>query len=186
MPLQGRPGQGAIDGGGATVGRASPGLREPGRDREVHPGAGRDVLRAGQGSRRRREAPRATAPTAGGVGEADRPDQRRGAAKLAGDEAAMMESPREPVFTIASRGPTLCAMEAPMVGSWSVEVKAVRPFTIHGDLYYELHVLRLDDPASPQVLALRVPQHAISAEPKAADRLTATFLMGQVTTATPI
>ena len=25
-------------------------------------------------------------------------------------------------------------MNAPMVGSWSIEVKAVKPFTIHGDL----------------------------------------------------
>jgi len=69
-----------------------------------------------------------------------------------------------------------------MVGSWSVEVKAVRPFTIHGDVYYELHVVRTDD-ADAQLLALRVPQHALSGEPAAGDRLTVSFLMGQVTSA---
>ena len=73
-------------------------------------------------------------------------------------------------------------MQAPMVGSWSVEVKAARPFTIHGDLYYELHVVRTDD-AAAQVLALRVPQHAVAGEPAAGDRLNVSFLMGQVTSA---
>ena len=73
-------------------------------------------------------------------------------------------------------------MQAPMVGSWSVEVKAARPFTIHGDLYYELHVVRTDD-AAAQVLALRVPQHAVDGEPAAGDRLNVSFLMGQVTSA---
>ena len=71
-------------------------------------------------------------------------------------------------------------MNAPMVGNWSVEVKDVHPFTIHGDLYYELHVTRLDD-AAAQVLAVRVPQHAVSGTPKAGDKLAITFLMGQVT-----
>ena len=73
-----------------------------------------------------------------------------------------------------------------MVGSWSVEVKAVRPFTIHGDVYYELHVVRLDDPAGQSVLAVRVPRHAVDSEPKAGDRLSVTFLMGQVTSAKPM
>ena len=73
-------------------------------------------------------------------------------------------------------------MQAPMVGSWSVEVKAVRPFTIHGDLYYELHVVRTDD-AAAQLLALSVPQHAVVGEPAAGDRLNVSFLMGQVTSA---
>ena len=72
-----------------------------------------------------------------------------------------------------------------MVGSWSVEVKAVRPFTIHGDLYYELHVVRIDD-APGNVLAIRVPRHAVKAEPKEGDRLKVTFLMGQVTSAKPM
>jgi hypothetical protein len=70
-------------------------------------------------------------------------------------------------------------MPAPMIGNWSVEVQAVRPFTIHGDLYYELHVANPDNPA--QILAFRVPQHAIEGEPRAGDKLTLTFLMGQVT-----
>lgn len=71
-------------------------------------------------------------------------------------------------------------MQTPMVGSWSVEVKGVKPFTIHGDLYYELHVTRLDDPAN-QLLAIRVPQHAVSQPPEVGQRLAVTFLMGQVT-----
>ena len=73
-------------------------------------------------------------------------------------------------------------MTPPMVGSWSVEVKAVRPFTIHGDLYYELHVVRTDG-ATGQLLALRVPRHAVAREPVAGDRLDVSFLMGQVTSA---
>jgi hypothetical protein len=75
-------------------------------------------------------------------------------------------------------------MNAPMVGSWVVEVRAVRPFTIHGDLYYELHAVRTDEPAA-QVFALRVPQHATRGVPQPGDRLTITFLMGQVTRADP-
>ena len=49
-------------------------------------------------------------------------------------------------------------MPLPMLGNWSVEVKAVRPFTIHGDLYYEVHVVNPDD--SAQLVALRIPEHA--------------------------
>lgn len=75
-------------------------------------------------------------------------------------------------------------MTMPMVGSWAVEVLAVRPFSIHGDLYYELHVARTDDPAGGgQPFALRLPQHAAEGEPREGDRLTVTFLMGQVTSA---
>ena len=73
-------------------------------------------------------------------------------------------------------------MNAPMVGSWRVEVRAVRPFTIHGDLYFELHVVRVEEPGD-QVLALRVPQHATEGMPQPGDRLDVTFLMGQVTAA---
>ena len=73
-------------------------------------------------------------------------------------------------------------MNAPMVGSWSVQVSEVRPFTIHGDLYYELHVTRLDSPSS-DLLAIRVPQHALAGSPKPGDKLSIAFLMGQVTTA---
>jgi hypothetical protein len=66
-----------------------------------------------------------------------------------------------------------------MIGTWTVDVKAVRPFTIHGDLYYELHVTRPEQPE--QGLAIRVPQHAAQAEPQPGQRLVLTFLMGQVT-----
>jgi hypothetical protein len=66
-----------------------------------------------------------------------------------------------------------------MTGSWSVQVNAVRPFTIHGDIYWELHVTRLDGPAVE--LTLRVPQHAARTEPAAGQKLSVTFLMGQVT-----
>ena len=73
-------------------------------------------------------------------------------------------------------------MNAPMVGSWSVEVKAVKPFAIHGDMYYELHVIRMNDPSN-EMLAIRVPQHAVAGAPKEGDKLSVTFLMGQVTSA---
>lgn len=72
-------------------------------------------------------------------------------------------------------------MSPPMIGDWLVEVRAVRPYTIHGDLYYELHVLNPDNPA--QLMAIRVPQHAIQGEPLQGEKLTLTFLMGQVTAA---
>jgi hypothetical protein len=70
-------------------------------------------------------------------------------------------------------------MQAPMVGNWKVRVHEVRPFTIHGDLYYELHVTREEDPEN--LLALRVPQHAINGQPATGDLFEVTFLMGQVT-----
>ncbi len=71
--------------------------------------------------------------------------------------------------------------QTPMVGSWVVEVDAVRPFTIHGDLYFELHARRIDD-AEKTLLALRVPEHAFAgAKPDAQERWELTFLMGQVT-----
>ena len=72
-------------------------------------------------------------------------------------------------------------MPPPMVGNWSVEVKSVRPFTIHGDVYYELHIVNPENPA--QLMALRVPEHAVQAPPQPGDKLTLTFLMGQVTSA---
>ncbi|MDB5174406.1 MAG: hypothetical protein JWN51_3179 [Phycisphaerales bacterium] len=75
-------------------------------------------------------------------------------------------------------------MTTPMMGAWPVEVRAVKLFTIHGDLYYELHVVRTDVPAETMT-ALRVPQHATAGEPKVGDRLKVTFLMGQVTGARP-
>jgi hypothetical protein len=71
-------------------------------------------------------------------------------------------------------------MNAPMVGSWSIEVKAVKPFTIHGDLYYELHVVKTDD-AAGATFAIKVPQHAADEMPQVGQRFMASFLMGQVT-----
>jgi hypothetical protein len=65
-----------------------------------------------------------------------------------------------------------------MVGSWTVTIQAIRPFTIHGDLYYELHVNKGGD---ENLLALRVPQHACGTPVKVGDRVEMTFLMGQVT-----
>ena len=67
-----------------------------------------------------------------------------------------------------------------MVGSWSVLVHSVRPFTIHGDLYYELHVVKTDD-ATGSLFASKVPQHAADEMPQVGQRFTASFLMGQVT-----
>lgn len=72
-------------------------------------------------------------------------------------------------------------MQPPMIGSWSVEVVDARPFTIHGDLYYELRFTHADAPH--EVMTVRVPQHAIEPPPLSGDLLTLTFLMGQVTSA---
>ena len=72
-------------------------------------------------------------------------------------------------------------MPPPMIGDWIVKVTAVRPFTIHGDLYFELHVVEPEDAA--QMTAVRVPQHAIASPPREGDRIRLTFLMGQVTAA---
>jgi len=71
-------------------------------------------------------------------------------------------------------------MQTPMLGSWTVTVRAVRPFLIHGDLYYELHVVRAEGPPD-QVAILRVPQHAAPQAPQEGQTLEVTFLMGQVT-----
>jgi len=72
-----------------------------------------------------------------------------------------------------------------MVGSWVVEVLDVKPFTIHGDLYYELQVKRLEDDGG-RTLVVRVPRHAAKAEPLRGQRMEMTFLMGQVTGATVV
>ncbi len=69
-------------------------------------------------------------------------------------------------------------MSLPLVGSWTVRVTDVRPFTIHGDLYYELNGVRVDDGSG---LSLRVPQHAVTEPPAAGQVVAVTFLMGQVT-----
>ena len=73
-------------------------------------------------------------------------------------------------------------MSFPLAGSWTVRVGDVRPFTIHGDLYYELHGTRVDDGSA---LVLRVPQHAAATPPAAGQQVTVTFLMGQVTGVMP-
>jgi hypothetical protein len=77
-------------------------------------------------------------------------------------------------------------MNPPMFGSWSVEVKEVRPFAIHGDRYLELHVIRTED-RDGSVVSLKVPEHATKGiVPKAGDRLAISFLAGQVTAAKPL
>lgn len=73
-------------------------------------------------------------------------------------------------------------MQTPLFGSWAVEVLGVRPFTIHGDQYYEINVVK-DGEGAPFVL--RVPQHATAGEPKPGQKLKVQFLMGQVTSAKP-
>ncbi len=60
-----------------------------------------------------------------------------------------------------------------------MEVKTVRPFAIHGDIYWELQVDRLDAPGEQALL--RVPQHAAKTEPIAGQKISVSFLMGQVT-----
>jgi hypothetical protein len=72
-------------------------------------------------------------------------------------------------------------MSVPMLGTWTVQVVAVNPFSIHGNIYYELHVQRVDAPET--VTILRVPQHATEGQPSPGDRLSVKFIMGQVTSA---
>jgi hypothetical protein len=64
-----------------------------------------------------------------------------------------------------------------MVGSWTVTVHNIRPFTIHGDLYYELHVTK---EGQASAMAIRAPQHACGSI-SVGDTVAVTFLMGQVT-----
>lgn len=75
-------------------------------------------------------------------------------------------------------------MQLPMVGAWLVRVHAVRPFSIHSDLYYELHIERTDAPG--QILGVRMPQHAMTGAPQPGDELEISFLMGQITAAKKI
>ncbi len=70
-----------------------------------------------------------------------------------------------------------------MTGSWVVRVTDVRPFTIHGDVYYEVHADRLDDDSNSAMI-LRVPEHASKSVPAVGQTVTAQFLMGQVTALT--
>ena len=67
-----------------------------------------------------------------------------------------------------------------MFGSWPVVIRSARPFSIHGDLYYEILVDRTDDPSAGATL-LKVPHHAVTTEPAVGAKVTVTFLMGQVT-----
>ena len=76
-------------------------------------------------------------------------------------------------------------MQPPMIGSWTVRIEAVKPFTIHGDQYYELHAVRTNDPQG-NVLSLRAPHHAFASIPAAGQTLLLKFLMGQITEARPI
>ena len=43
-------------------------------------------------------------------------------------------------------------MQPPMIGSWTVRVEAVNPFTIHGDQYFELRAVRTNDTEGNVVL----------------------------------
>ena len=76
-------------------------------------------------------------------------------------------------------------MQHPMIGSWTVQVKAARRFSIHGDIYYEVEGVRTNDPAAAPLL-LRLPQHATAGEPQPGQTLLIKFLMGQVTEAKPV
>jgi len=74
-------------------------------------------------------------------------------------------------------------MVTPMIGDWTVKVLEVRPFAIHGDLYYELKVTQESSP--DQITIVRVPQHAVEGMPTPGQLLTLSFLMGQVVSAKP-
>jgi hypothetical protein len=69
-----------------------------------------------------------------------------------------------------------------MLGTWTVQVKGVSPYSIHGDIYYEVHVQRADAPQDG-ITVLRVPQHASDGQPAPGDVLSVKFIMGQVTSA---
>ena len=69
-------------------------------------------------------------------------------------------------------------MPLPMIGNWTVTVNDLRPFTIHGDEYFEMHVTHAADNSDHLV---RVPRHAALTPVVAGTRVVLTFLMGQVT-----
>ncbi len=71
-------------------------------------------------------------------------------------------------------------MSLPIVGSWTVRIEAFRPFTIHGDRYFELQIIRLDEPSTTQTI-VRIPEHVIAGAPQVGERYSITFLMGQIT-----
>jgi len=70
-------------------------------------------------------------------------------------------------------------MPLPLFGPLTVLIHTVRPYSIHGDLYYELQISPPDAPAT--ISALRIPNHLINPPPAPGETLTLTFLMGQVT-----
>lgn len=71
-------------------------------------------------------------------------------------------------------------MTLPMMGTWTVRLHEVRPFTIHGDSYYELVVERAEEPG--RLLGLRTSAHAVEEGVlRAGGRVAVSFLMGQVT-----
>jgi hypothetical protein len=74
-------------------------------------------------------------------------------------------------------------MQTPIVGNWTIQVNSAKPFTIHGDLYYELRAVRIDEPESGEFV-VRVPEHAVKGTAMAPrQKVQLTFLMGQVTAA---
>jgi hypothetical protein len=81
-----------------------------------------------------------------------------------------------PFLIINLRSAILLPMNLPLAGSWTATILQVRPFTIHGDIYYELVV---DHDAGQATL--RVPQHAVAGEPSAGQAVSIAFLLGQVT-----
>jgi hypothetical protein len=73
-------------------------------------------------------------------------------------------------------------MRPPMMGTWQVRIVAARPFSIHGDNYFELLIARLDLPPGehPEAI-LRAPAHVFTTPPEAEQTVEIQFLMGQVT-----
>ena len=76
-------------------------------------------------------------------------------------------------------------MQPPMIGSWTVRIEAVRPFTIHGDQYFELRAVRTND-AGGNPLSIKIPGHASASEPRPGQVVMIKFLMGQVTEVRPV
>ena len=67
-----------------------------------------------------------------------------------------------------------------MAGAWRCRVVDGRPFTIHGDAYWELAVVSVADGAA---WTIRVPAHAVAGGemPAIGSVVEVTFLLGQVT-----
>jgi len=79
------------------------------------------------------------------------------------------------------RAGRIVAMQVPMAGVWHVTVQAARAFSIHGDLYYEMKVVRDDDPQ--KVITVQLPQFTVGAQPVPGEKLVLTMLLGQITSA---